>query len=101
MNTLPEGLNTRIGERGIQFSGGQQQRLGIARALYKSPELLILDEATSALDRQTERKIMKSIHEISKKITIIMISHRPAILKNCTSIYSLNNGHLMLSNDEK
>lgn len=98
VNTLPNGVDTKVGERGVQFSGGQQQRIGIARALYKRPEVLILDEATSALDTQTEKEIMKSISTLKQKITIIMVTHRLGILGACTHIYSLNKGHLILNN---
>ena len=71
---LPKGLNTVVGERGVQISGGQMQRIGIARALYNNPEILILDEATSALDNKTEIEFIKSIEKSVK--TIIMIAHR-------------------------
>ena len=91
---LSEGLNTTVGERGIQFSGGQQQRLGIARALYHSPDILILDEATSALDKNTESEIMKSIYTISKGTTVLMITHRLSTIKNCTHKYIVKNGRI-------
>ena len=89
---LPEGLNTRVGERGVQLSGGQRQRIGIARALYHDADVLILDEATSALDGITEKLIMDAIHDFSGKKTIIMIAHRLATVKECDSIYLLANG---------
>ena len=94
INTLPEGINTKVGERGVQFSGGQQQRIGIARALYRKPKLLILDEATSALDGDTENEIMNSIANLKQKTTIIMVTHRHSTLKNCTNIFSLKDGKL-------
>ncbi|ERP97592.1 hypothetical protein Q666_04370 [Marinobacter sp. ES-1] len=91
---LPEGLNTRVGERGVQLSGGQRQRIGIARALYHDADVLILDEATSALDGITEKLIMDAIHDFSGKKTIIMIAHRLATVKKCDSIYLLANGQV-------
>lgn len=91
---MPEGLNTRVGERGVQLSGGQRQRIGIARALYHDADVLILDEATSALDGITEKLIMDAIHDFSGKKTIIMIAHRLATVKKCDSIYLLANGQV-------
>lgn len=73
---LPEGVNTKVGERGVQLSGGQRQRIGIARALYHEAKVLVFDEATSALDGITEKIVMDAIHEFSGKKTIIMIAHR-------------------------
>lgn len=89
---LPEGLNTRVGERGIQLSGGQRQRIGIARALYDDAEILVLDEATSALDGITEKLVMDAIHDFSGKKTIIMIAHRLATVKKCDRVYLLSDG---------
>ncbi|WP_018949738.1 ABC transporter ATP-binding protein [Thioalkalivibrio sp. ALMg11] len=89
---LPEGLDTRVGERGIQLSGGQRQRIGIARALYDDADVLVLDEATSALDGITEKLVMDAIHDFSGKKTIIMIAHRLATVKQCDSIYLLSEG---------
>lgn len=87
---LPDGLNTEIGENGINISGGQKQRIGIARALYKSKEILILDEATSALDYETEKNIMKNILKNNLNITLISISHRKESLENFDEIIDLN-----------
>ncbi|MCC4309513.1 ABC transporter ATP-binding protein/permease [Alcanivorax marinus] len=92
---LPEGLNTRVGERGVQLSGGQRQRIGIARALYHDADVLILDEATSALDGITEKLIMDAIHDFSGKKTIIMIAHRLATVKQCDTIFLLANGSVV------
>lgn len=92
LERLPEGLNTRVGERGIQLSGGQRQRIGIARALYDDAEVLILDEATSALDGITEKLVMDAIHDFSGKKTIIMIAHRLATVKKCDRVYLLSDG---------
>ena len=83
------GFNEIVGERGIRISGGQRQRIGIARALYKNPELLILDEATNALDYKTEDRLIKSIDISYKNITILIVSHRPSSLKNCTHFLEL------------
>ena len=92
---LPDGLNTRVGERGVQLSGGQRQRIGIARALYHDADVLILDEATSALDGITEKLIMDAIHDFSGKKTIIMIAHRLATVKKCDVIYLLTEGKVV------
>jgi len=92
---LPSGLDTRVGERGVQLSGGQRQRIGIARALYHDADVLILDEATSALDGITEKLIMDAIHDFSGKKTIIMIAHRLATVRQCDSIYLLEQGRVI------
>lgn len=91
---LPNGLDTRVGERGVQLSGGQKQRIGIARALYHDADVLVLDEATSALDGITEKLIMDAIHDFSGKKTIIMIAHRLATVRQCDSIYLLQQGEV-------
>lgn len=91
---LPLGYNTIIGERGIKLSGGQRQRIGIARAMYRNPELLIFDEATSALDNITEKEVMNAVNSISKNITIILIAHRLSTVKTCDNIFFLDNGEL-------
>lgn len=80
---LPEGMATRVGERGVKLSGGQRQRIGIARALYQQPEVLILDEATSALDNDTEKSITDTILKFKGQITIIAIAHRLSTLAEC------------------
>jgi HlyD family secretion protein len=90
--SLPDGLSTRVGERGVQLSGGQRQRIGIARALYHDPDVLVLDEATSALDGITEKMVMDAIHDFSGRKTIIMIAHRLTTVKQCDQIYLLDNG---------
>ena len=94
VNELPKQYQTTIGERGIRLSGGQCQRIGIARALYHNPELLILDEATSALDYETEKAIIDAISNLRKKITIIIIAHRLNTLKICDKIFVLDKGEL-------
>ena len=92
IKTLPEGLDTGIGERGIRLSGGQRQRIGIARALYNNPEVLILDEATSALDNDTEAAIMESINRLHGKKTLIIIAHRLQTIEKCDMVYRVENG---------
>ena len=91
IDSLENGLETRVGERGVQLSGGQRQRIGIARALYNNPEILILDEATSALDSFTEKELMNSILNFKGEITLIMIAHRLTTLKECDVIYEMTN----------
>ncbi len=86
---LEKGINTIIGERGINLSGGQRQRIGIARALYKNPDIIILDEATSSLDLDTEKKLIDTIQDIKSGKTIIIISHRASTLKICDKIYEI------------
>lgn len=96
INNLPEGLNTRIGERGSSLSGGQKQRLSIARSLYRNAEILIFDEATSALDNQTEQEVSEAIDKLSNtQKTIIIIAHRITTLKNCDRIYELKDGKIV------
>ena len=92
IKTLPEGLNTGIGERGIRLSGGQRQRIGIARALYNNPEVLILDEATSALDNDTEAAIMEAINRLHGRKTLIIIAHRLQTIEKCDLVYRVENG---------
>lgn len=95
VNSLPEGLNTEVGERGTQLSGGQIQRIGIARAMLTKPKILILDEATSSLDGTTEWKITSAIQELRKATTVIMIAHRLSTLRECDQIYFLENGSII------
>ena len=94
VRSLPEGLDTGIGERGIRLSGGQRQRIGIARALYEDPEVLVLDEATSALDNETESAIMDSINHLHGKKTLIIIAHRLQTIEKCDRIYRVDNGSI-------
>ena len=95
INELPEKYQTSIGERGFRLSGGQIQRIGIARALYHNPNILILDEATSALDNQTEQAVMDAVNNLGKKITIILIAHRLNTVKDCDIIFKLDKGQLI------
>ena len=95
INTLPEYLDTNLGERGVQLSGGQQQRVGIARALYHDPNILIFDEATSSLDENTEKNIMNAIDKFSGLKTIIIIAHRINTLKKCDNIFLIEQGRVV------
>ncbi|RCK07370.1 hypothetical protein TH5_02990 [Thalassospira xianhensis MCCC 1A02616] len=94
---LPEGYDTKVGERGIRLSGGQKQRIGIARALYRQPAVLVFDEATSAVDNITEREIVKTLTEIGEEKTIIMIAHRLDTVRNCDCIYLMDKGKVVAS----
>ena len=94
VNELPEGYATEVGERGVRLSGGQRQRLGVARALYHSPQVLILDEATSALDNLTEQAVMEAVQNLGHDITIILIAHRLSTVKECDTIFLLEKGEL-------
>ncbi len=94
IDTLPEGLDTVIGERGVRLSGGQRQRIGIARALYNDPEILVLDEATSALDTETETAVMEAIDSLSGKKTLIIIAHRLSTIENCDIVYEVKDGNV-------
>tara|TARA_Y100000385_G_scaffold296_1_gene343 strand:- start:5611 stop:7233 length:1623 start_codon:yes stop_codon:yes gene_type:complete len=91
---LKFGVNSKVGERGVQLSGGQRQRIGIARALYHDPDVIILDEATSALDNETEKDVMESFNNLKGVKTIIMIAHRTSTLKDCDFIYKIDKGQV-------
>ena len=92
IKSLPQGLDTQIGERGVRLSGGQRQRIGIARALYHDPAVLIFDEATSALDNETEAAIMDSVNNLQGKKTMIIIAHRLTTIEKCDKVYRIENG---------
>lgn len=89
---LPEGLDTTIGDRGVRISGGQRQRLGIARALYHNPEILVFDEATSALDGDTEAAVMEAVNSFHGRKTMVIIAHRLNTIAKCDMIYKVENG---------
>jgi ATP-binding cassette, subfamily B, bacterial PglK len=93
---LPLGYDTAVGERGVRLSGGERQRIGIARALYRRPEVLVLDEATSALDGRIEEEVMDEIHHLAGKKTLVMIAHRETTLRDCDVIYRITRGRLEL-----
>lgn len=95
VSELPDKLETEVGEQGIRISGGQKQRLGIARALYHNPEILIFDEATSALDNNTESAIMEAIEQFKGKKTLIIIAHRLKTIEQCDIIFEVNDGKIV------
>jgi ATP-binding cassette subfamily B protein len=91
---LPDGYQTRVGERGARLSGGQRQRIGIARALYKRASVLAFDEATSALDNPTEREVMDAIANLDRELTVLLIAHRLTTVRNCDIIFEFEQGRL-------
>ena len=94
IENLPMGLNTPVGENGIQVSGGQQQRIAIARALYHNPDILVFDEATSAVDVSTENQLIKSIENLKREKTLVFITHRLASIKNCDKLFLIEDGKI-------
>ena len=101
ISTLPEKMDTRLGDRGVRLSGGQRQRVALARALFHEREILVLDESTSSLDAKTEDEIIQQLLSIKGQRTIISISHRIGTLKNCDRIYRLENGKISEPMDYK
>lgn len=97
VSKLPEGINTFIGDRGVRISGGEKQRLAVARALLRKPYLLILDESTSNLDSENEKKILNAIEHLHGKTTILLIAHRLSTIKNADIIYVINEGVILES----
>ncbi len=95
--SLPQGIETRVGERGVRLSGGQRQRLGIARALYRNPDFLVFDEATSALDTATEAALLERLRAQTKGMAVLMVAHRLTSLARCDTIYVLTNGRIEAS----
>ena len=89
VQSLPDGLNTTVGDRGVRLSGGQRQRIGIARALYKNPSILVMDEATSALDNKTEKAVMDAIMGLHGSKTIIIVAHRLSTIEHCDIVYKV------------
>ncbi|MFL6079007.1 MAG: ABC transporter ATP-binding protein [Ornithinibacter sp.] len=92
--SLPDGLDTRLGERGSRLSGGQRQRVGIARALYRRPRLLVMDEATSALDNLTERQVIDTVNGLKGRLTSILVAHRLSTVKHCDLVVLLDAGRV-------
>jgi len=95
INQLPEGYNTLVGDRGVRLSGGQVQRIALARAILRRPDLLILDEATSSLDTYSERLIQQAIENIAKETTVILIAHRLSTIANADYVYVLKEGRII------
>jgi len=95
VDELPEGLETQVGERGANVSGGQRQRLGIARAMFTRPHLLVLDEATSALDGETEANISEAINALRGSTTVVMIAHRLSTVRNADLVVYISNGKIL------
>jgi ABC-type multidrug transport system fused ATPase/permease subunit len=93
--SLPDGVNTHVGERGAKISGGQRQRLGIARAMFTRPNLLVLDEATSSLDGETEANISDAIHSLRGSTTVVIIAHRLSTVRNVDQVIYLSNGKVI------
>ena len=98
---LPKGIDTLIGERGIKLSGGERQRLGIARAVFKEPQLLLLDEATSHLDVESEEKIQESLHMFFEKVTAVVIAHRLTTIREMNKIILFEGGKVLEMGDFK
>ena len=94
IDTLPNKLDTDVGELGVKLSGGQRQRIGIARALYKQPNFLIFDEATNALDSRSENLIMETIFNLKLETTILIISHKKSLIERCDKIYKIKDGKI-------
>ena len=95
ITSLPDGYDSRVGEHGVRLSGGQRQRLGIARALYRNPDVLVLDEATSALDTVTEMRFFETLNALREKKTIVTIAHRMSTTRACDKIFVLERGELV------
>jgi len=92
---LPQGIDTQVGERGTKISGGQRQRLGIARAVFTKPKLLVLDEATSSLDGQTEADISDSINKLKGSVTVLIVAHRLSTVRNCDQVIYMDKGEIL------
>lgn len=101
VESLPNGLDTIVGDRGVRLSGGQRQRIGIARALYHDPEILVLDEATSALDNETESAVMEAIDKLQGTKTMIIIAHRLTTIRNVDVIYEVGGGKVTEKSKEE
>jgi ABC-type multidrug transport system fused ATPase/permease subunit len=99
INSLPQGLDTMVGERGVRLSGGQLQRIGIARALYHDPSVLVLDEATSSLDTQTERGVLDAVRKLHGEKTIIIVAHRMSTVEDCDQLFRLEGGRIVSQGD--
>ena len=94
ISELPYGLKTKVGNDGVRLSGGEKQRVALARSIYRNPNIFFMDESTSALDLDTEQRIIKNMKENFSKKTIILIAHRKTTIDECDKIINLNNGHI-------
>ncbi|MDA8537038.1 ATP-binding cassette domain-containing protein [Alphaproteobacteria bacterium] len=94
MQSLPDKENSEVGDNGTKLSGGQRQRIGIARAIYKKPQILIFDEATSALDPNTEHEFIKALTRLSEFYTTIIITHRHTTIATCDKVIELADGRI-------
>lgn len=101
VRSLPEGLETKVGERGVRLSGGQRQRIGIARALYSNPEVLVLDEATSSLDVETESDVMEAVNALHGQKTLLIVAHRLSTVSKCDRLFRLENGCVVWEGEPK
>ena len=91
---LPKGIDTFVGEFGKNLSGGEKQRIGIARALYKNPKLIFLDESTNSLDEKTESQIFDLVEKLKREKTIIFITHKESLIKNVDTIFRFSEGEI-------
>jgi ABC-type multidrug transport system fused ATPase/permease subunit len=94
VKSLPDGIETVVGDRGIRLSGGQRQRIGIARALYNDTPILVLDEATSSLDNETEAAVMEAIMGLHGNKTLIIVAHRLSTIEHCDIVYRIEDGQV-------
>lgn len=101
VDSLEKGIYTEVGDRGVRLSGGQRQRIGIARALFRNPDILVLDEATSSLDNDTESAVMEAINTLKGNMTIIIIAHRLSTIEKCDKVYEVSNGKIIEKNKEE
>jgi ABC-type multidrug transport system fused ATPase/permease subunit len=95
IHKLPQGVESLIGEKGIKLSGGEKQRVGIARAIYRQPEILFLDEATSHLDAESEKKIQEALGDVFRNITALVIAHRLSTLRKMDRIVVMHRGKMV------
>ena len=92
---LENGVDTKVGDRGIKISGGEKQRIAIARAIYKNPNIIFMDEATSSLDNKTEKEFMDAIESLKKNTTLIIIAHRLSTIENCDKVFLISKSKII------